>query len=83
MKFAYDFDRLNILLTNILRKNLSEDAFVWLKGEGNSAARHEGVQKFNIAFVAMPRKTGKNIADIPADLKSQAGSVRKGLTLNG
>ncbi len=83
MKFAYDFDRLNNLLTTILRKNLSEDAFKWLESEGESASKNGGSQKFNIAFVAMPRKTGKNVAEISADLKSQVGAVRKGLTLTG
>lgn len=81
MKFAYDFDRLSNLLTNILRKNLSEEAFRWLGSEGESASKNGGTQKFNIAFVAMPRKTGKSIAEIPADLKSQVGRVRKDLNL--
>ena len=82
MKFAYDFDRLNTLLTDILAKNLSQDAFNWLQNEG-TIARERNIQKFNIAFVAMPRKTGKNVVNIPADINSQLSEVRKGLTIKG
>ena len=60
MMFAYDFEPLNTFLKKVLKKNLTPDAWTWLEEAGKSAATHDGISKFNIAFVAAPRKTGKN-----------------------
>jgi hypothetical protein len=64
MMFAYEFDRLNTFLRGVLQKNLSSDAWKWLEQEGQSVRAKGGISRFNIAFVAMPRKTGKNVVNL-------------------
>lgn len=83
MMFTYDFERLNIFLKEILQRNLSTDAWQWLITQGESADARNDIQKFNIAFVAMPRKTGKAVIQLPADDGKKLKSLRKDLTING
>jgi hypothetical protein len=83
MTFAYDFDQMNSFFKNILRRNLAPEAWQWLVKEGESAATKSDIQKFNIAFVAMPRKTGKNIAQISGDEEQTLRNLRKELRING
>lgn len=83
MTFAYDFESLNNVFKDVLRQNLSTDAWNWLGKEGQSMATKGDVAKFNIAFVAMPRKTGKNPVKIS---EHEAGSIkqfREGLNITG
>lgn len=58
--FAYDFERLNYVMKDVLEKSVSSDAWKWLTNEAEMARSATNSGKFNIAFVAMPRKTGKN-----------------------
>src|SRR5687768_11174681 len=83
MKFEYDFEGLNNLLTNIIRQNLSTDAWSWLEKEGESMAKNGDVSKFNIAFVAMPRKTGKNPLKLSEHEAGTLKKLRKDLNING
>lgn len=83
MKFAYDYNRLNALLKVILEHKLSQDAWKWLRHEGQVISEKNDVAKFNIAFVAMPRKTGKALIAISADEEQQIQALRKNLTLKG
>lgn len=83
MVFAYDFDRLNTFLKNILRKNLSADAWRWLEQEGASVQAGGEISRFNIAFVAMPRKTGKHPVAITAVESSELKSLRREFTVSG
>lgn len=80
--FAYDFDRLSKILQEILRKHLSPEAFAWLEQQGARATEGE-VSKFNIAFVAMPRRTGKAIVDVTREEAATIDKIRKGLQVNG
>jgi hypothetical protein len=41
------------------------------------------VQKFNVAFVAMPRKTGKGMVKIPMEKEADLRDVREGIQLVG
>ena len=61
--FVYDFDRLNDFLKRILQKHITPETWTWLEDAARAAAAHD-MSKFNIAFVAMPRKTGKNLVEI-------------------
>ena len=81
--YAYDFDRLNASLGNILRENLTPEAWAWLEHAGRSARATSDVSKFNIAFVAAPRQTGKNLVKITASQEEELRSQRKDLNLNG
>ena len=83
MMFAYDFDRLNDFLKNILRENLDPDAWRWLENEGQSIRTKGDVGKFNIAFVSMPRKTGKNLITITDEQARELKTLRKELSVSG
>jgi len=50
------------LLTGIIKKNVNEDIFEWLKEKSTST----GTQ-FNTAFITLPRKTGKKIIELTAE----------------
>lgn len=80
MTFAYDFDRMNLLLKGILQKNLSSEAWIWLEQEGSSAA-NGNISKFNIAFVAMPRKTGKKSVEISESEEKELRFQRQDFTI--
>lgn len=83
MVFAYDFDRLNKLLKSILQKNLAPEAWKWLEQEGQSAATKGEPSRFNIAFVAMPRKTGKGPVNITSQEENELKNLRKDLQIQG
>ena len=74
MIYEYEFEDLNDILKGIIRKNLTPEAWGWLEKEGESIAAKGEVAKFNIAFVAMPRKTGKNPVTLS---RSEADTLRK------
>lgn len=80
--FAYDFDRLNNLFREVLKRSLSAEGMAWLENEGNQAQKGD-VSKFNIAFVAMPRRTGKNPIRMTDQDAAAVESARNGLTISG
>ena len=81
--FTYDHDGLNNLLQNILRDNLSQEGVKWLDNEGQLVRATHDLSKFNIAFVSMPRKTGRKAVKLSAAEGSAITSLRKGLEING
>ena len=81
--FTYDFDSLNNLFRSILRNNLSEERWKWLDHEGHLIRSTNDISKLNIAFVSMPRKTGKNPVKLSAEEQSSITSLRKGIQING
>ena len=81
--FTYDHDGLNNLVQNILRNNLSQEGWNWLHNEGQLVRATGDISKFNIAFVSMPRKTGRNRVELSAKEESSITSLRKGLHING
>lgn len=83
MMFAYAYDRLNTFLKSILQKNLTPEAWKWLQTEGESARTKADITRFNIAFVAMPRKTGKNSIRLSPEEETELRSLRGGLNVNG
>lgn len=79
--FVFDFGRMNPLLKGILQANLSPEAWSWLEQEGKFAA-DGNISRFNISFVAMPRKTGKRSVEISESEASALQSHRKHFTIN-
>lgn len=81
--FAYEFDRLNTFLKSILQKHLSPDAWRWLEhaclpASGPGTGRQEG-----IAFVAMPRKTGKSPLHLTQQEEAALRNLRSDLSIAG
>ncbi|HEX8041154.1 MAG TPA: EboA domain-containing protein, partial [Chryseosolibacter sp.] len=83
MTFAYDFDRLNSFLATVLKDNLKPEGWKWLENEAVSVRSKGDISRFNIAFVAMPRKTGKDIVNVSGQKQSEAQALRKGLKIAG
>lgn len=81
--FAYDFDRLNGFLKNILQKNLTPEAWAWLEQQVQTVQTKSDISKFNIAFVAMPRKTGKKPVALSPEERSTLQQLRADLTIDG
>lgn len=79
--FAYDFDRLNTFLKKVLQANLTGDAWNWLANEGESVRAKKDIAKFNVAFVAMPRKTGKDVIQISESEQAELKNIRADFTV--
>ena len=82
MMFEYDFDRLNTSLKKALKGNTTADGWNWLEHEGVTAG-HGDIGKFNIAFVATPRKVGKGILKISKPDEVKLRDLRPGLFVSG
>src|SRR5687768_9951891 len=80
--FVYDFDRLNDFLKRILQKHITPETQTWLEDAARAAAAHD-MSKFNIAFVAMPRRTGKKLIEISSAQQEDLGSRRKDFNISG
>jgi hypothetical protein len=78
--FQYDVNKLKHCLTEILREAVSPETFTWLH---DYASVSTPVNRFNAAFVSVPRKTGKTPLLAGAVYQSELGSVRPGLDLSG
>ncbi|HEU5148101.1 MAG TPA: EboA domain-containing protein [Chryseosolibacter sp.] len=80
--FAYDFDRLNNLFREILTRGVSTETMKWLEDQGLQAKKPD-ISKFNVAFVAMPRRTGKEAISITARDAAAVDTARPGLNISG
>lgn len=80
--FAYDFDRLNNLFHEVLKRGIPADSMRWLDDQGAQTKNGE-LSKFNIAFVAMPRRTGKNAISLRAQDADAVHAARPGLKIDG
>jgi hypothetical protein len=76
-------DDLRKFLTSIISNNITPGAWTWLQMETSTSPRKGGDQKFNIAFVAMPRKTGKGLVKVSAQEEDTLRALRPGLTVKG
>ncbi len=75
--FDYDAERLRALIKEVTRSNVSLDTWVWLSEKLSSDA----AALINTAFALMPRKTGKSVIQISADLVSKIDHVKPGFTV--
>lgn len=81
--FEYEFAGLNTFLKNVLQKNLTPEGWKWLENEGLAVGTKGDISKLNIAFVAMPRKTGKNLLKLSKEEESELKKSRRDLKING
>ena len=81
--FLYDFGRLDTFLKGLLIKNLTPGAWEWLDNEVRSMKSEPGNAKFNVAFVAMPRKTGRNLVQITEKELKDLEALRSGFKISG
>ncbi len=62
---------------------MKPEAWKWLENEGISVKTKGDISKFNIAFVAMPRKTGKDVLKLSKQEEAEAQNLRKDLKITG
>ena len=55
------------MITNILEYNTSPEAFNWLKEKAALILEEKGSAQLNLAFAAVPRKTGRQLIKITED----------------
>lgn len=80
--FAYDFDALDGFLRRILQGSVSPETRKWLEEIATATKRGE-VARFNMGFVAMPRKTGRNEIQLSDEDHEALQGLRKGLDVRG
>jgi hypothetical protein len=78
--FQYDVNKLKHCLTEILREAVSPETLTWLH---DYALVSTPVNRFNAAFVSVPRKTGKTPLQVGAVYQREVELIRPGLDLSG
>ncbi|HZX73238.1 MAG TPA: EboA domain-containing protein [Cyclobacteriaceae bacterium] len=76
--FAYDVEKLKAELSVIIKESVPDESWNWLKEKGEAIGKGN-IQQFNTAFVAAPRKTGKNPIKLSSDQEGKIKTIRKNL----
>ncbi len=79
--YTYDIARLKQLLDTIIRQNTGDDTWTWLQ-EKASAIHAGNIAQLNLAFAAMPRKTGKKVITLSSQQQKSLEEIRPGLAIN-
>lgn len=77
--FHYNFEELKKLLSDVLRKNVSPETFLWLNEKASSP--ESNIPQFNAAFAAIPRKTGRSPVQLNNEIAEKIQAARPGVTL--
>lgn len=81
--FVYDIDKLKDVLMDIVQRNISKEAWYWLKETLVEAEQNaENGKHFSIAFVVMPRKVGKAILKLQNTTEDDIRSIRHGVSIS-
>jgi hypothetical protein len=64
MMSHYQSEALKILFSAVVRQNVTPEVWNWLN---DKSAQTNNSQQFNIAFVSVPRKTGKSLIHVTQD----------------
>jgi hypothetical protein len=73
--FAYNSEKLTVLLSEIIKENVSSEVWGWLS-EKAGLIRKGNIQQLNTAFAAVPRKTGKGTIHTPHEQEEKIQSIR-------
>jgi hypothetical protein len=79
--FAYDLTKLQAVFGSCIRRQVSGEALSWLEDKALWIAKGEDLQHFNVAFSAMPRKTGKQSIVISNEEIAAVERIRPGLMI--
>lgn len=74
--FHYDLKRLQGVMSEIIRNNISHEAWNWLEAQGGCA---NNTIQFNTAFAIVPRKAGRAIIKVSEEQHSQLQLLRQNL----
>lgn len=78
--FSYDHNELKALFSDVLKHNISEQAFTWLTEKSASLSSNS---HFSTTFVMLPRKTGKRPVQISPPQLQRLSHIRKGMDITG
>lgn len=75
MMYRYNQQKLNDILTALIKNSLPVEVFAWLSGAGAAAADQ---RSFNLAFAMVPRKTGRPVVDVASEAQKSIEEARPG-----
>lgn len=70
------------LVSTIISRHVQPDAFAWLQEKSGAVRNENNAAQLNIAFAAVPRKTGRNSFELTANEQEQLESMYKGFSIN-
>jgi hypothetical protein len=79
--YSYDIGKIKDLFDSIIKENLNNETWSWLQ-EKTAAISAGNIAQLNLAFAAMPRKTGKKTITLSNQQQQKMQEIRTGLTIN-
>ncbi len=76
--YAYPIDKVRDIFETILKRNLGDDAWQWLRLQRVMQDPEPYGKRIGIAFVTAPRKTSKKLLDVSTDELAALHSARPG-----
>jgi len=70
------------LVSAIIRRHVNQDALTWLQQKATAIRNENDAAQLNIAFAAVPRKTGRNIIELTGTEREQLESIYQGFSIN-
>lgn len=79
--YAKPLDKLKPLFSGIVERHITNDAWNWLQQALHIAHHQADSKQFAVAFVSMPRKTGKGIISLSAAEEKEIQLIRPGVMI--
>lgn len=70
------------LVSGIISRHVHPDAFAWLQEKAGAIRNENNAAQLNVAFAAVPRKTGRNSFELTDTERKQLESVYQGFSIN-
>ncbi|MEJ7680380.1 MAG: hypothetical protein WKG06_21505 [Segetibacter sp.] len=77
-----EVNELKEVITGIIKRNVTPEIFNWLEEKANGIQKEKGNAQLNLAFAAIPRKTGRQFIKITEDDKKIIEGVHKGFSID-
>src|SRR6476659_827749 len=71
------------LFEEIIKQNVSEDAWNWIEERSALLNEDANATQLNIAFTAVPRKTGKKMIEISTEEANEIDAILPGFSMLG
>ncbi len=75
-------NELKKVITGILKRNATPEIFNWLEENADVIQEEKGNTQLNLAFAAIPRKTGRQLIRITEDERKIIEGVHKGFSID-
>ncbi|MDP4285111.1 MAG: EboA domain-containing protein [Bacteroidota bacterium] len=80
--YSYDIEELKKLLLALIKQNLEQANYFWLEEKSGIVSSENNSSQLNLSFVAIPRKTGKQIITLTPVQKEHVNSILPGFSVN-